>query len=250
MDAPVDDETTLLRVAMPDRVGSLARIAGRFAEAGIDIVRVEVVSADGAVAVDDLLVRGRDPERVVAKIPSEAKLLGVRPHAMLPDPGLAMAAACARITDAHSLAAARTRLVDAALSLADAHAGVLLRSTGRGSLRPVASTVGRVEPVRLEAFPLAQDALERDHAATASGDLLWAPPSLRAALHGGAVAVVPVGEPRCLVLCIVRADWFPFVAAELERLRALARVASGVLRAHGERAVAAPDDDATLEPVG
>ena len=233
-------ETTLLRVAMPDRVGSLARVATRLAQAGIDIVRVEVVSADGTTAIDDLLVRGPDPERVVARVPSEARIVGVRDHGELPDPGLAMAAACARVTGAATSAAARIAVVEGALALADAHRGLLLGDGGDGWLRPLAATVP-VEPVPRDAFAAARAAVDDGAATTMSGDREWAPPAVRESMAAGAVAVVPVGDgSRPLVLCVARTDWFPFVAAEMDRLRAFGRVAAGVLRAVDGRAPTAP----------
>jgi ACT domain len=227
MAATVPTGTTLLRVAMPDRPGSLATLAGRLARAGLDIVRVEVVSADGTTAVDDLLVRGAGAERAVARL-SDVRVLAVREDGTLPDPGLAMAAACARITAAETASGARMALVEAALALADAHRGALLRDRGDGRLEVVASTEGAVPPVALDGFGPARRALAEDAAVTASGDREWAPPPFRERFHGGAVAVVPAGVAH--VLCVVRTDWFPFIETEVERLRGLARVAWGVLR--------------------
>jgi hypothetical protein len=216
-------------------VGSLALIATQLADAGVDIARLEVVAADGTTAIDDLLVRGDGAEQIIARAHPEIRVLAVREHAQLPDPGLAMAAACEAIAHADGLAAARMALVRAALDLAGADRGLLLRDAERGTLRGVASTVGDVGEIRARDFPLAARVLASGEPESATGDMDWTPAGLRTQLAGGASLTLALGEPGCLVLCLVRADWFPFVSAEIDRLRALMRVAWGILRANGER---------------
>ena len=228
------EATTLLRIALPDKVGVLALVAGRLAAEGIDILRVEVVSADGRTAVDDLLVRGSRPERALDELHPAVQLLASRQQDDLPDPGLAMAEACATISHARSLVLARQRFIRAALRLVAADRGALLRDAGGGWLRPVASTAGHLPPVAADDFPAARDALASGKPVLTTGDLEWAPAELAEHLHGGARVVLPV-EGTSLALCIVRDDWFPFVSAEIDRLLALSHVAVGVLRALGER---------------
>jgi hypothetical protein len=58
----------------------------------------------------------------------------------------------------------------------------------------------------------------------------------------GRVLIVPAGMPPFLALALLRHDSFPFVEAEVERVRALLRVAVGFLGALGERSVRAPVD--------
>lgn len=58
----------------------------------------------------------------------------------------------------------------------------------------------------------------------------------------GRVLIVPAGVPPFLALALVRHDPFPLVEAEIERVRALLRVAVGILGALGERSVRAPVD--------
>src|SRR4051794_32558542 len=189
------DGTMLLRVALPDRIGSLARLAGLLAHDRVDILRVEVVWSEPGLAVDDLLVRGADAGRALAGAP-EVRLLGVREEGTLPDPGLAMAGACALVAEAEDLDGARLALVDAALALVGAHRGVLLRDTRRGALRPIASSAGRLSLVPYPDFELARRALDDGVAVTVSGDVEWGPEALRTELAGGAIAAVPVGETR------------------------------------------------------
>jgi hypothetical protein len=228
-------EPTLLRIALPDRRGNLALIASRLAAAGIDILRVEVVSADGTTAIDDVLVRGENPERALEDLHPAVQLLASRERGVLPDPGLAMADACASFAHARSLPAARQHFLRAALDLVGAERGALLWHAGKGWLRPVASTAGHLPPVHVDDFPAAAKVLRGGEAVLSTGDLDWAPAQLAEALTGGASAILHVGEPTSLLLCVVREDWFPFVSAELERLHAVSRVAAGLLRSLGER---------------
>ena len=188
-------EATLLRVAVPDRVGSLALIATQLADAGVDIARLEVVAADGTTAIDDLLVRGDGAEQIIARAHPEIRVLAVREHAQLPDPGLAMAAACEAIAHADGLAAARMALVRAALDLAGADRGLLLRDAERGTLRGVASTVGDVGEIRARDFPLAARVLASGEPESATGDMDWTPAGLRTPLAGGASLTLALGEP-------------------------------------------------------
>ena len=67
---------------------------------------------------------------------------------------------------------------------------------------------------------------------TADGRVPWAPDAFREPLPDGAVAAIPGGVPPFMVLALVRSDETPFVAAELDRLAALVRVASGTLQLH------------------
>jgi hypothetical protein len=92
-----------------------------------------VAGGDGA-AVDDLLVVGGDLTLALEELRGEVEILGLREHAELPDPGIAMADALAAVSGAASLGAARHALLVAALELVAADGGVLLRDAGHGWL--------------------------------------------------------------------------------------------------------------------
>ena len=231
----------LIRLALPDRRGTLAHVAGTLAAHGVDILRVEVVGSGNGVVVDDLLLAGGDVDASLAELGRNANLIGRREHAELPDPGLAMAGALAKITGAPSLGAARHAIVTAALELVAADAGVLLRDAGHGWLRPVAATSESLPPIRQRQASLARAALGRGTAQIAAPGDEWAPPQYQAALGRGCVLAVPAGVPPFVVLDVVRHDGFPYVEAETERLRALLLVAVGTLHALGDRVVRAPD---------
>lgn len=238
----IAEEPRLVRLALPDRPGGLALVASRFAAHDVNILRVEVVAGGDGAAVDDLLVVGGDLDLALEGLGSEVEILGVREHAELPDPGIAMADALAAVSGAASLGTARHALLDAALELVGADGGVLLRDAGHGWLRPVAATAESLPPIREDQPCLARTALLRSRAETATAQEPWAPAAYILALGMGRVLIVPAGLPPFLALALVRHDAFPFVEAEVERVRALLRVAVGVLGALGERSVRAPVD--------
>jgi hypothetical protein len=235
----IPDDATLLRIRLPDRPGGLALLATRLAEHGVDILRLEVVDWRDDVAVDDLLVAGGRLDEALAGLPGDVRVIGRREHGDLPDPGLAMAEACAAVTGAASLGEARRSLLTAALKLVSADGGVVLRDAGHGWLRPLASNVD-LPPIKGEPS-LAGTALALGRPVVADGEAEWAPPPYRNALRGGSLVAVPAGAPPYLCLLAVRAGAFPFVEAEIERLEALIRVALGTLAGLGERPVREPD---------
>jgi hypothetical protein len=232
----------LVRLALPDVPGRLALVASRFAAHEVNILRVEVVAGGDGLAVDDLLVVGGNLALALEELRGDVEILGLREHAELPDPGLAMADALASVSGAASLGAARHALLLAALELVAADGGVLLRDAGHGWLRPVAATAESLPPIREDQPCLARSALARARAETASPQEPWAPSAYSVALGMGRVLVVPAGKPPFLALALVRHDAFPFVEAEVERVRALLWVAVGFLGALGERSVRAPVD--------
>ena len=121
IDSP-DEAPQLVRLALPDRPGGLALVASRFAAHEVNILRVEVVEGGDGSAVDDLLVVGGDLALALEELGEDVEILGLREHAELPDPGIAMADALAGISGAASLGAARHALLTAALELVAADA--------------------------------------------------------------------------------------------------------------------------------
>lgn len=232
-------EPRLVRLALPDRPGRLALVANRFAAHDVNILRVEVVEAGDGTAVDDFLVVGGDLALAIEELSADVEILGLREHAELPDAGIAMADALAVVSGAASLGAARQAILAAALELVAADSGVLLRDAGHGWLRPVAATAESLPPIRADEPCLARTALSRSRAETASPQEPWAPVAYTVTLGMGRVLVVPAGVPPFLALALVRHDAFPFAEAEVERVRALLRVAIGILGALGEQSVQA-----------
>ena len=233
----------LVRLRLPDRPGSLAAITGHLAGHGVNVLRLEVLGREGGWAVDDFLVSGAGLSAALAELEPDVTVLATRPNVDLIDPGLAMANACATVTAAMSAREAYRQLVGAAVELVFAEAGFVCVREGHGFLRPIASTVAGLSVLDDGATSLLRSAFFSGECLTADGRVPWAPPGFREPLPGGAVAAIPGGVPPFMVLALVRGDETPFVAAELDRLSALVRVASGTLQLH--RASAPPSQRRT-----
>lgn len=226
------DGARLLRLRLPDRPGSLAAITGHLAAHGVNILRLEVLGREGGWVVDDFLVTGARLSEALTELGPDVAVLANRPGVDLLDPGLAMADACASVTAAASAREAYGKLVGAAAQLVFAEAGFVCVREGDGFLRPRASTVAGLPVLDDDAASLLLSAFFSGECLTADGRVPWAPAGFREQLPAGAVAVVPGGVPPFIVLVLVRADETPFVAAELGRLAALVRVASGTFQLH------------------
>lgn len=238
-------DARLVRLRLADRPGMLATVASVLAAHGVDILRIEVLGREGGLAIDDLLLAGAGIDGALAELADSVSVLADRADADLPDPALAMGAACAEVAFSSSRRDAKRRLLRAALGLVFADAGFVLEATPAGWLIPVVSTTPGLSVV--DPPSLAHSALAAEHALAADSRAPWAPPAFRAALPQGSVVVVPAGGQARLVIGLVREDDAPFVAPERERLEALARMAGGVVDAHDARGrVPVP----TLEWVG
>jgi hypothetical protein len=198
------DDWTLLRVATPDRPGGLAVFARCMAACGVDILSIEILGHEGQKAVADVLVHGGDLERALRALDEDLDLLGRRSHGELPDPALAMADACGIVFGDRTPAA----LLDAAMRLVGADLGAVY-VVADGALVEGAQTTAGLES-------LAQEAL-------ASREPAFSEPTA-----GSSLALVVGGSPS-LVLAVARNQPFPFQAAEVDRLRALALLALPVL---------------------
>ena len=222
----------LVRLRLSDRPGSLARVTERFAAHRVDVLRLEVVGREGGWAVDDFLVSGHGLQKALAELRPDAVVLAERENVDLPDPGLAMAAACASVTSADSRRGAYTKLVEASLGLVFAEAGFVCVREPHDLLRPVASTVPKLPVIEGGQPSLLLSALHSGACLTADGRAPWVPLTLRNLLPGGSIVAIPGGEPASLVLTLVRRDDAPFVEAELSRLAALVSVAVGTFQLH------------------
>jgi hypothetical protein len=232
------DDTRFVRLRLRDRPGSLAAVADHLASYGVDVVRLEVLDREGGYAIDDFLLRGPSVSAALAALGPDAAVLADRAQGQLVDPGLAMATACAAVTGAVNGREAYRQLVQAALGLVFAEAGFVCVPESHGFLRPVASTDASLPAIEDGGTSLLRSALACGECLTADGRIPWAPEAYRERLPRGSVAAIPGGQPAFLVLALVRDDDSPFVAAELERLAALVRVAIGTLQLHETRAPA------------
>jgi predicted amino acid-binding ACT domain protein len=222
----------LIRLRLRDRPGSLAAITRHLAEHRVNVLRLEVLGREGGWAVDDFLVSGAGLSAALAELEPEVTVLANRPNVDLLDPGLAMASACATVTAAVSAREAYRQLVGAAVRLVFAEAGFVCVREGHGFLRPLASTIAGLPVLDDSATSLLRSAYFSGECLTADGRVPWAPDGFRDRLPDGAVTAIPGGVPPFMVLALVRADKTPFVQAELDRLAALVKVASGTLQLH------------------
>jgi hypothetical protein len=67
----------MLRCAVPDRPGALAELAGVIGATGADIESVEVVDVEEGTALDDLVLRVRDPGHLKEMLVSVKQVAGV-----------------------------------------------------------------------------------------------------------------------------------------------------------------------------
>jgi hypothetical protein len=225
----------LVRLRLADRPGSLAKVTEILALHEVDVLRLEIVAQEDGWATDDFLVKGkkvREALRVLGATDG-ISVLTCRDGVDLPDPGMAMAAACALVSFANSRRHAYRQLVHAALSLVFAEAAVV-SVLADDALRPVAATVAGMPVAPAEQASLLLSALHSGQPLSADGRVPWtSAPGWRERLPKGTVACVPGGP--ALVLTLVRKDDTPFVEAELSRLAALLRVTLGTLRMHEVR---------------
>ena len=193
------DDWTLIRMETPDRPGGLAVLTRLLAACGVDILSIEVLSHRSGVATADVLVHGGDLDRALRALDEDVRLLGRRSHGVLPDPGLAMAEACALVVDERSPEA----LLDAAIRLVDAGIGAVYRLDEHGGLESVAETTSGL-------LVLAEEA------AASRG------PVLREESAGSAIAIPVVEDGATLIVALARTMTFPFQDAEIDRVDALA----------------------------
>jgi hypothetical protein len=126
--------TTLVRLELPDRPGSLAIVAGVLGRCGVNILQLEVLSRSDGVAVDELLLEGGSLDLALRRLGPYVTVRELTPHGTLPDPGIAMAEACASIVTAATPDHARRALLEAAKELARADTAELVRAAGDGGV--------------------------------------------------------------------------------------------------------------------
>ncbi|MEI2827521.1 MAG: hypothetical protein V9F04_14875 [Dermatophilaceae bacterium] len=204
-------ETTLLRVALPDRPGALASLARCLGACGVDIQGVEVVGHEDGVAIDDILVHGGDLEpgaRRPRRRRAGARPRGGREPARPGPPDGGGARGGARRADRGGRAG-RDRARRAVRIGAGSGGGAAPALGGR---RPPLASTGATVPgprgrPRLPAVARAARAPRAGRPlAAAAADEGWAPPAWREALPGRQVAAVPVvvGDDAACSSCATR----------------------------------------------
>ena len=135
-----------VRLQMPDVPGALSAISKSLAIHRVDIVRLDVVSHEDGVVIDDLLLGAAAQEDIGEAIAGFAPEVTVRTFdTPVGDPALDMGHSLRRVATATGVEFGRQALLDGAAVLARADTVLLLRAAEDGSFTVVASTavVGR-----------------------------------------------------------------------------------------------------------
>lgn len=211
-----------LRLAVPDRPGSLGRVATALGAAAADIVRVDVLDSESGRALDDVLVEVRDLAHVqrvrdqLDAVPG-VEVVGAQ-HPAPPSGGHAELELVDHVVtqSVSSPAAALQTLVDGVPAAAGADWAVALRYAAGGDPEAVvAASTGAPAPEAVRTtLPL------RLAAVTLPGGGTDGPPP--------AAAVVPLGTLR-VALLVVREGGLAFHRSELWRLGQVGEIAGSVL---------------------
>jgi len=164
------------------------------AACGVDILTAEIVGRRAGAAIADILVHGGDLERALHALDADIALLGRRAGGTLPDPGIAMAQACAALRDHRPPAV----LLQVAIELVAADFGALYRGD---DLEPLAGTTEGLRGIAADA--------------RAAGAAVFAEPA------AGSTLAMPFGVAAGWLLALGRTLAFPFQDAEVERLAVL-----------------------------
>lgn len=222
-----------IRIQMPDRPGALSTISAALAAHGVDIVRLDVVSHEGSMVVDDLLLGAAAQEEIGAAIGGFYPEVTVRTfESLVGDPALEMGNSLGRIAAAGSIDGARSEAISGAARIGRADDALLLRVRDDGGFAVVAgaATVPAVAPS--EAFA-GRWVLERRAAAAFPVADGWAPLGFQHALGSAWVALAPVGAFDLLLTS--RALNIPYYAGELERIASYGEAAGAILASLGDR---------------
>ena len=223
-----------IRLQLPDRPGALSTISTALAAHGVDIVRLDVVSHDGSIVVDDLFLAAPTYDDIGAAVANfQADVLVRTFDHTSGDPSIEMGTALAATARASSLEKARTAAMEGAVRLARADVGAILRATDDGGFVVLAGPPGL--PNLASDGPFAgRRALQRDTAIAFPVSDRWAPAQFQQGLGGSWVAIAPCSPFD--VLLVARRLNIAFYTGELERLSVYADAVGGILAAHGDPA--------------
>lgn len=208
-----------LRISLPDRPGSLGRVATALGTAGADIARVDVLGAEAGQAVDDVFVDLSGPDHLERVRFTIGRLAGVRviaaQHPVPPLSGHAELELVDRLVS-HPDRALQT-LVDGAPAALGADWCALVEWGPGGAPDSVVATSARCPG---------------KEGVTLTGPLRLVPLTMSrpdgAAPYGG-TALVPLGA-RPLGLVLVREEGPEFHPSEMWRLGQLGEVCGSILR--------------------
>lgn len=222
-----------IRIQMPDRPGALSAISSALAAHQVDIVRLDVVSHEGATVIDDLVLAAASQEDIGAAIGGFYPEVTVRTFDEIAgDPALEMGTCLGHIATSVAIENARAAALVGAMRIARADEAVLLRSTSGGVISVITSASPISDLAPDEPFA-GRWCLDRRAAAAFPVTDGWAPPRLQHSLGAAWVAVAPAGAFDLIV--VARKLNIAFYAGELGRLAAFAVAAGAILAGMGDR---------------
>lgn len=220
-----------LRIQMPDRPGALSQVAAALAAHSVDIVRLDVVSHEGATVVDDLLLSAASAEDLGRAVGNFYGDVTVRTFEQVhEDPVMQMGGGLAAVAAAGSVKESWDAMVYGARSLGRGDEAVLLRATDDGGLRVLAATTW-VEGIPAGEPFAAAWALHRAAPIAFAVFDSWAPRATQDSLGACWVAAMPAGND---LLIVSRRLNIAFYQGELARLAQFARASAAILAARGD----------------
>ena len=223
-----------VRVQMRDRPGALSALGAAFAALSVDIVRLDVVSHQGSIVVDDLYLRGAsesDIDRALGGIMDAESVLAF--DGFSTDPARRMAERLGAVLGARGLVAARGAAVAGAMDILYAQAALLLRVAPGGEITQLVGRPSVPEIGADEAFA-GRWALMNTSATAFAARGEWAPSGFRNTLGAAWVAVTPCGVADLLV--VARTVEMPILGGELARLAAFSVAAARTFALLGDSA--------------
>ncbi|OAI39041.1 hypothetical protein AYO38_08380 [bacterium SCGC AG-212-C10] len=220
-----------VRIRMPDRPGALSAISTSLAAHGVNIVRLDVVSHEGAVVVDDLHLGAQTQEDIGAALASFRPEVEVRNFdTMTTDPVLELATALTSISRALTPTLALAAVAEGARRLLRGNMGIVMRLNSDSSLEPESGPAGL--PVVHPGEPFTPRwALVNESAAAFPVVDVWAPDEYQRQLGPSWVTCTALGTSRLLI--VPRRLNIAFSGGEVQRLLAYGEAAAAVLHARG-----------------
>ena len=225
-----------VRIRMPDRPGSLASVTAALAGNGVNIERLDVVSQQAKVVVDDLLLSAESDREIRMALHSFRDDVTVRVfEEAIGDPATELGLALAAVATAESAAARRAAAVAGAVRVGRAASAAWLRATPEGGMDVLTGPEGLPSIAAGEPFAGRWTLQRCAGIAFMIGDE-WASEAFQDALGGAWVALAPCG-PFDLLLVSRRLNiaYFP---GEIDRLSAYAGAAGAIVRAAGDEPAA------------
>lgn len=230
-----DTKRKSVRVRLADRPGSLQRVTQIVADAGVNIVRLEIVSNEGGDVWDDLELSARSEDAIrsaIAGIKEEAiEVIGLPPHWTIRDWSVEVLEALEALSACRSSADAQQVFAEAAAELMRCQRGFVLMEQPSPNV-----LAARERWVLLRDAAMTFDAEDVDWLGSteAKDAVVAAMRPLRGSGEGGAVPSVPAvgavvpcpvpGRPHAWLAVVGQRP--RFLEPEVSRLAVFARVAS------------------------